>query len=137
MKKFLVRITVVGVAIYFLLSFVVAQLFGINIFNNIYIVLFELITVLYTYSEGKYHCRFIKHTALSVFIADTITRLDFNFNIMPVTLSNVIPITILAIGLGTSLFKAIKHFHKVNKLKRQRNENYTTITNKENGISSS
>lgn len=137
MKKLLVRITIVGVAIYFLLSFIIAQVCGINILSNLYVPLYELIVVLYSYAEGAYHCKFIKHTALAIFISDTLTRLDSVLNFMPVSVANIISVTILAIGLGTSLFKAIKHFHKVIKLKRQRNENYTTITNKENGISSS
>lgn len=137
MKKFLVRITIVGVALYFIVAFITAQLFGVNIFYDFYVIFFELIVVFYTYEEGRYHCRFLKHTALAIFLADTITRLDYRFNFLSVLAHNAIPITILAIGLGISLFKAIKHFHKVNKLKRQRNENYTTITNKENGISSS
>jgi hypothetical protein len=137
MGKFLVRLTIVGVAIYFLISFVVAQFCGTNIFSNFYIVLFELIAVVYCYSEGKYHCRFLKYTALSIFIGDTITRLDFIFDFLTTPLLNLIPIILVVCGGTTSLIKAIRHFHKVNKLKRQRNEYKRTIAHKENGISSS
>lgn len=137
MGKFLVRITIVGVAIYFLITFILAQFAGISIMSNIYILLFELIAVVYCYSEGKFHCEFIKHTALSIFIVDFITRLDYKLNFIDVVPYNVICITILIVGMGTSLIKAIRHFHKVNKLKRQRNEYKRTIAHKENGISSS
>lgn len=137
MGKFLVRITVVGVALYFLLAFILAQFVGINIMTNFYITLFELIVVVYCYSEGKYHCKFIKHTALAVFISDSITRLDYAFHFLNTDIHNYIPATIIAVGMGTSLIKAIRHFHKVNKLKRQRNEYKRTIAHKENGISSS
>ena len=137
MGKFLVRITIVGVAIYFILSFILAQFCGINIFSNFYIPMFELIAVVYCYSEGKYHCRFIKYTALGIFIGDTLTRLDFAFDIFSTTFHNMLPLTILVSCVAISLIKAIRHFHKVNKLKRQRNEYKRTIAHKENGISSS
>lgn len=137
MGKFLVRLTIVGVAIYFIYAFVVAQVYRTNVFSNFYIVFFELIAVVYCYSEGKYHCEFIKHTALAILIADTLTRLDKIFDFMSVTMLNIAIPTIIAIGLCTSLIKAIRHFHKVNKLKRQRNEYKRTIAHKENGISSS
>lgn len=137
MGKFLVRITVVGVAIYFIISFIVAQIFGVHFFSNLYIVLFELITVVYCYSENKYHCEFIKHTALSIFIVDLISRLDHIFDFINATAHNAICIVVLMAGMTISLTKAIKHFHKVNKLKKQRNEYQRTIAHKENGISSS
>lgn len=137
MGKFLVRITIVGVAIYFLISFIAAQFYGIHIFSNFYVVLFELIAVVYCYSEGKYHCEFMRHTALAILIVDFISRLDDIFNFISIEAHNIVGITILIVGMGTSLIKAIRHFHKVNKLKRQRNEYKRTIAHKENGISSS
>ena len=121
MAKFLVRITVLIVAIYFVLQFIFAQFLGINIASNIYIPLFELCVVVYTFSEGKYHCKYMKYTALSILLADTLTRFDYLFDFMSVTAHNLIPIGILAIGIGTSITKAIMHFVRVVKLKRKRN----------------
>lgn len=121
MAKFLVRVTVLIVAIYFVLQFIFAQFLGINIASNIYIPLFELCVVVYTFSEGKYHCKYMKYTALSILLADTLTRFDYLFDFMSVTAHNLIPIGILAIGIGTSITKAIMHFVRVVKLKRKRN----------------
>ena len=121
MAKFLVHITVLIVAIYFVLQFIFAQFLGINIASNIYIPLFELCVVVYTFSEGKYHCKYMKYTALSILLADTLTRFDYLFDFMSVTAHNLIPIGILAIGIGTSITKAIMHFVRVVKLKRKRN----------------
>ena len=121
MGKFLVRITVVIVASFFVAQYVLAQLFGINIASNIYIPLFELCVVVYTFSEGKYHCKYMKYTALSIFLADTLTRLDYIFDFMSVSAHNLIPIGILALGIGTSITKAIMHFVRVMKLKNQKN----------------
>ena len=121
MAKFLVRITIAFVAIYFIVTFLVAQRFGIDIMRNTYILLFELCVVVYTFSEGKYHCKYMKYTALSILLADILTRFDYLFNFMSVTAHNLIPIGILAIGIGTSITKAIMHFVRVVKLKGKRN----------------
>ena len=120
MGKGLVRIFVILVAIYFIVSYLLAQLFGIDTLSNNYIVLFELIVVVYCYSEGKYHCRFMKYTALAILISDTLTRLDYMFNFLSVTSHNVIPLIIMVIGITTSLTKAFKHFHRVNKINNGR-----------------
>ena len=117
MNKFLVRITIALVALYFMLMFILAQFFGVNIATNMYILLFELCVVVYTFSEGKYHCKYMKYTALSILLADTLTRLDYMFDFMSVTAHNLIPIAILAVGIGTSVTKAFIHFYRVLKLK--------------------
>ena len=122
MGKFLVRFSVLLIAIYFIIAFIVAQTLAVNIFDDHYVVLLELITVVYTFSEGKYHCKYMKYTALSILLADTLTRLDYMFDFMSVTAHNLIPIAILAIGIGTSITKAFIHFYRVLKLKYYRNE---------------
>lgn len=118
MGKFLVRFTITFTAIYFILAFILGQFFGVNIFNSIYMLLFELCVVIYTFSEGKYHCKYMKYTALSILLADTLTRLDYLFDFMSVTAHNLIPIGILAIGITTSIIKAFNHFYRVLKLKK-------------------
>lgn len=117
MNKFLVRITIALVALYFMLMFILAQFFGVNIATNMYILLFELCVVVYTFSEGKYHCKYMKYTALSILLADTLTRLDYMFDFMSVTAHNLIPIAMLAIGIGTSITKAFRHFYRTIKLR--------------------
>ena len=117
MNKFLVRITITLVALYFVLMFLLAQFLSVNIATNIYVLLFELCVVVYTFSEGKYHCKYMKYTALSILLADTLTRLDYMFDFMSVTAHNLIPIAILAVGIGTSVTKAFIHFYRVIKLK--------------------
>ena len=137
MGKFLVRITIIGVAIFFIVALFVAQTIGVNIFTNFYVVFFELIAVVYCCSEGKYHCRFLKHTALGIFLADTITRLDYALNFFSVTTHNIVPLCILLVGFTISVTNAIKHFTRVNKIKKQRNEQKRIIANETTGVSSS
>lgn len=117
MGKFLVRTTILVVAIYFIVTFLIAQIQGIDVANNIYVLLLEAIVVVYCYSEGKYHCKYMKYTALSILISDTLTRLDYLYDFMSVSLHNLIPVTIICIGLGFSVAKALIHFYKVMLLK--------------------
>lgn len=118
MGKFLVRITSIITAIYFLICFYYAQNYGIDLLDYSYTILFELIVVIYAYSEGKYHCKYLKFTILSIFISDLITRLDLYFDILSVEQHNYIPAIIIAIGMSISVIKAFIHFYKVLKLKR-------------------
>lgn len=126
MGKFLVRITVIIVSIYFVLAYLIAQFLGIDILREWYIIPFELIVVVYSFSEGKYHCKFLKSTMLSIFLCDLLTRLDNTFDILSVTSHNLIPVFLLTLGIGTSVTLAIRHFYKVIKLKRLLNERTLT-----------
>ena len=119
MGKFLVRITTILVAIYFLICYTVAQLWGIDLLDYCYTLLFELIVVVYSFSEGKYHCRYLKTTMLGIFFADLLTHLDYFFDFLSITAHNLIPALFVIIGLTASATEAIIHFIKVRKLKRK------------------
>lgn len=129
MGKVFVRLVIVFVSIYMLISFIVAHTLGIDVLTNSYTLLFELCTVVYCFSEGKYHCKYMKYTALSVFISDTITRLDNAINFLSVEEHNLIPISLIALGMTTSIILAFMHFYLVSKLKnelRKHNSNKTS-----------
>lgn len=121
MGKAFVRFTVIFVAIYFLISFAVAQWIGFDILDYSYTLLFELITTIYCFSEGRYHCKYLKFTMLGILLADTITHLDYAFDLLSVTGHNLIPIFMLASGLATSTFLALRHFYRVFRIKRLNN----------------
>lgn len=123
MGKFLVRITIVITAVYLIISYCLAQFVGIDILDDWYSVLFECITVVYCFSEGKYHCKYMKYTAISILFSDVLTRVDNEFDFLGVYAHNLIPIGILAIGITTSITLAFRHFYKVNKIKRLRQKN--------------
>lgn len=123
MGKFLVRITIVITAVYLTISYCLAQFVGIDILDDWYSVLFECITVVYCFSEGKYHCKYMKYTAISILFSDILTRVDNEFDFLSVYAHNLIPIGILALGITTSITLAFRHFYKVNKIKRLRQKN--------------
>ncbi len=124
MGKFLVRITIVLVTIHFLLSFYVAQFIGIDILNDYHSLAFELCVVVYSFSEGKYHCRYLKFLALGIFLTDSLSRLDNSYNFLSVSEHNLYCFVILSVSIGIALYKAIKHFHDVSKIKRKRAKLY-------------
>lgn len=119
MGKFLVRITTILVAIYFVLSYILAQFFGIDVLDYCYTLLFELIVVICSFSEGRYHCRYLKTTMLGIFFADLTTHLDYFFDFLSVTAHNLIPLSFVTLGVTCSVYLAISHFIKVRKLKRK------------------
>lgn len=121
MGKLLVRLTIVIVGVYFVLAYIVAQTMGIDIQGDWYTSLFALIIAVYTHSEGRYHCAYLKYSATAIFVCDLLTRLDNTFNFLPITAHNLIPIAILALGLGTSITLAIRHFYKVIQLNKKIN----------------
>lgn len=120
MGKFLVRVTLILTSIYFLVGFYMAQFIGVDIIEGYYAIMFELCVVVYCHSEGKYHCRFMKHLATSILVTDSITFLDNSFNFLSVSEHNAVGFCFIATGIGMTLYEAINHFYNVNKLKQRR-----------------
>lgn len=116
--KGFVRLTIIGVALYFIVTYLVAQWMGINVFSSLYVIAFEICVVIYCFSEGKYHCKYMKYTALGITMADALTRFDHIFNSLSASAHNLIAIGLIGAGIIISFYKAIKHFIRVRKLKR-------------------
>lgn len=120
MKRFLVRFTIVFTSLYFILSCGLAQIYGVDILRNWHCLLFELCVVLYTFSEGAFHCKYMRYTAISILICDLITQLDNAYDFLTVEAHNLIPIALLVLGISASCTLAIRHFYQVTKLKRKK-----------------
>ena len=124
MGKFIVRITIILTSIYMVMSYLCAQVFGIDVFSDWYVVMFELCVTIYCYSEGKYHCKHIKNLSLAIMASDIVTRLDNYFDFLSVYSHNMIPVCLFSIGLLITLVKAISHFIKVRRLLNGRHNTY-------------
>ena len=134
MGKVLVRFTTIGVAIYLIIAYLIAQLYGVDILTNTYTLLFELIVVVYAHSEGRYHCKYLKYTITSIFISECIARFDYLINFLSVSEHNTLPIVIIVCGIGMTTYKAIRHFIQVTKLNNKRKgygRNLNRKTNRE------
>lgn len=131
MDRIITRISVVLVTAYFLVSYIMAQT-GTDILTNAYVILFEMCVVAYTFCSGKFHCIFMRWTALSLLLVDILNHTDYYFDYIPVSVHNLIPIGIIALGIATPLTLAIRHFIQVTRLRNGRRK---TLANKANGIS--
>lgn len=118
MSKLIVRITIISVALYLILCYVFEMLTNINLWSQTYYLLFELCTCFCISKQGVYHCKFIKYTAYSIFVSDTLVCLDNMLNIFPIGFIVFIPPIIIILGLLTTTTLAIRHYIKVKRLKR-------------------
>lgn len=122
MCKFIVRLTIMLTAIYFVLACIVAQFLGVDIITNLYTIPFELCVVVYSFSEGKYHCKYIKYTALAILLSDIISQLDNYYDFLSIEAHNAVPIFLIALGIFIGVYKAIKHYASVIKIKKARRD---------------
>lgn len=118
MSKFTVRFTVIAVALYLILCYIIEMAVHINIWSQTYYLMFELCTCLCISKQGVYHCKFIKWTAYGILISDTIVCADNLFDIFYADFIVLVPPIIISIGLITTTTLAIKHFIKVKRLKK-------------------
>lgn len=117
MTKLLTRLFIMFTAIYIVVVCILA-LFGFVFFSDIYILLAELDICLVCSSQGKYHCRYMKYLAWGIFLSDTLTRADGEWDFLPVGASCVIPAAIIVSSMIWAVFMAIRHYVRIQKLKR-------------------
>lgn len=118
MSKFLIRISVIGIAIYLVVCYVLSVAIGLDIWSQTYNLLFEFCLCLCISKQGVYHCRFIKYTAYGILSSDAIVCIDNAFDIFPVNFMVFVPAILIAIGLLTTTTLAIRHFIRVQRLKK-------------------
>lgn len=124
MSKILVRLSIFGIAIYFIAITVFAW-FGKDLSSDVFRFPLELMLYISANDDKKYNCRYARFLALSIFGTDAFTYIDAELNLVPnvyaflAILSIVWVITIIAtITLG------IRHFRKVRKLKNKKKNEY-------------
>lgn len=117
MGKLAIRISVLLVAIYFIVYYTLL-FFEIDIWSQTYYLLFELCTCLCISKQGVYHCKYIKWTAYGILLSDTIVCIDNLFDVFPVNFMVFVPAIIIAIGLSITTILAIDHYIKVKRLKK-------------------
>ena len=116
MDKLAVRLFVVFTALYFVNTYIMAW-FGIECFSDAYIVLAEVAICIVMSSQGKYHCKYLRHTAYGLAASDCITRVDNAFDILSVDASIILPLSIVMCSISVSFVLALIHYYRVLKLK--------------------
>lgn len=117
--KFLVRVTILFIASYFLFTYYLAQN-GIEYFDDFYVVLLEFCLCVFCSVQGNYHCKYIRYTAWCLFTSDMLTRLDTAYGFLTADLHNQIPAAIIAIGISLSFYLSVRHFIMIQILKRKK-----------------
>ena len=121
MGKLLVRLFVVFTTLYFLCTYTMAW-FGVECFSDAYIVMAELAICVVMSSQGKYHCKYLRHTAYGITASDYITRVDNAFDILSVEVSIILPLSIVMCSISVSFVLALMHYYRVLKLKSKKND---------------
>lgn len=122
MSKLALRLSILVISLYMITCYIVALASGINIWSHTYTVLLELCLCICISAQGKYHCKYMKWTLYGITLADALTSLDELFDFVPYNWLAFSPAIIITIGLLTTTTLAIRHYHRVRKLKRQWNQ---------------
>ena len=121
MAKLAVRLFVVFTAVYFVQTYIMAWI-GEECFSDAYIVFAEIAICFVMSSQGKYHCKYLKHTAYGLTASDCITRIDNAFNILSVEASIILPLSIVMCSVVISFVLALRHYYRVLKSKSKHHE---------------
>lgn len=122
MSKLALRLSILVISLYMITCYIVALASGINIWSHTYTVLLELCLCICISAQGKYHCKYMKWTLYGITLADALTSLDELFDFVPYNWLAFSPAIIITVGLLTTATLAIRHYHRVRKLKRQWNQ---------------
>lgn len=119
MSKLVIRLTILIVALYMGLCHILGVTLGVNIWSHTYTVLFEICVCLCITAQGVYHCKYMRWTAYGICLSDLWVSLDELLDFSPYSISIILPISLVGIGLFTTVTLAIIHYIKVRKLKRR------------------
>lgn len=95
--KFAVRFTIIYIASLFIYSLYQSVFNNVDTFNDWYVLMLESCLYIVVSSQGKFHCKFIKWTCLSILISGTITRLDNAYDFIPLGYWCLLPALILVL----------------------------------------
>ncbi|KWW29446.1 MAG: hypothetical protein AUK63_1357 [bacterium P3] len=118
MSKLLVRLTVVSVAIYLLCCYVAVMVWGIDIWSQLYYILFELCLCACMTAQGKYHCKYLRWTMYCITLSDILVSVDGIFDLLPYNFIVFVPVGLFILGLLIPLTLALIHYIKVRKQKK-------------------
>ena len=121
MDKLFVRLFVVFTALYLIHTYIMAW-FCVECFSDAYILFAELAICVVMSSQGKYHCKYLKHTAYGLTASDCITRIDNAFDILSVEASITLPLSIVMCSISVSFVLALRHYYRVLKLKSKHHD---------------
>ena len=121
MSRFVTRVAIFFTSVYFLIAYYYAQYYGVDILDDWYCLIFEACVTVHCFSEGRYHCRYMRGLSLMILLSDLLTKLDNTFNFLSVSAHNHIPIILLSFGFLITICLALRHFYRASKIIRRKN----------------
>ena len=115
MSKFIVRWTVLSVAVYLIVCCLAAVVFRVDIWRQFYYLMFELCICLCLSAQGAYHCKFLRWTAYAIFVEDLIATTDTFLDYIPDNVLAIVSPCILTAGLAATTALSIRHYVKIRK----------------------
>lgn len=95
-------------------------IFGIDIWQSWYYLLFELCVCLCISKQGVYHCKFIKWTAYAILIVEALAYTDVISNFLSAEAFLILMMSVLSAGIATTTTLAVRHYIQVRKLKKEK-----------------
>lgn len=120
----LVRLSILYIAIYFLVAHVFAWNGYVISKSEHYRFFLEYILYLAAKDNPKFNCAYMRFLALSIFVSDTFTYLDAKFDLVPNVYLFLAVLSIMwTASIVATIILGVRHFKRVRKLKREkRNE---------------
>lgn len=131
MDKFIVRLSAILINIYVPVTFLFA-INGIDISVYDYwfstSIMFGIVLSVLSYSQGKYHCKWMRGLCYNGISVPSICYLDASCNMFSDNIEFIIGLaSIWSLGILYTLYEAITHFRKVKRLTKGRYEEIRPI----------
>lgn len=107
-----------------MISYILSHFFDKDIIGDWYVILYEIVIIIYCFSEGKFHCKYIKFLAFSNLMCDTAMRFDRYTMVIETERHDFIPFGALAFGVVFCAIMSILHFSGKNAVKKHKDNDY-------------
>lgn len=124
MGRLFVRMTIILTSLYMMISYILSHFFDKDIIGDWYVILYEIVIIIYCFSEGKFHCKYVKFLAFSNLMCDTAMRFDRYTMVIETERHDFIPFGALAFGLMFCAIMSILHFSGKNNIKKHKDNDY-------------
>lgn len=118
MNRF-IQHSIIFVAVYLAVCYLVFYLFRFNLWSQTYYLLFELFTCIFISKQGPFYCKYIRWLAYAILAQDTLVCSDVLFDYIPEGVIVVVAPGIILGGITISTTLAVRHFIKARRVLKQ------------------
>lgn len=131
MDKFIVRATAIVANLYIVVVLIFA-LNGTDISTYDYLfsttLLLGLVLTMLSHAQGKYHCKWMRGLCYNCIFTPLLNFFDSVLNLFNDAMTYIYAVaSLVSLSIIYTIYMSVRHFHRVSKIKRQRNETGRTI----------